>query len=277
MIKKLLLTVLCIGFEIFSLNAQVTVVDPFVAKVNQLKSYMNETANYTPEDTDSLQVNEKIGQQLGAILEDPKSVNYDLKKLFGEENLNVTHSVDKRLWIFTWFENTGGSFKSDLSIIQYRTKANKPEIITDGALVMDEEVVDTTKAYFNSNGTGYQKIFKLPNPKRNLYLCLSSMVGCGTCCTEMCEIIELTHNDIRFDYNFYEENQEENQSFFRIDSRCGDITTFEYNPKTKTLSYEYLPDDYTPIRRDEEDTKPNQPVKGAYYWNGTYFIKKTPK
>jgi hypothetical protein len=269
--KKLLLIIMLCCLGTVKVMGQKHKVDPFLTQVNKLKKLVIESSYYTPEVTDSLDINNKINQQLVVLLQNPKSVTYDLDKLFGQECFYIAHSKDKRLWFFSWYENTGGSFKSNRTVLQYRTAANKPFVIEDS-----QDGINNNEVY-SSNGGSYKEIIKLPSEKDNVYLCFSDVVGCNTCCANIAQVIGLDKNIINFGIPAFKENSNNGESTFMIDSRCGNITSFAYDSKTRILSYEYIPDDNTPEQRDENDPETWKPINGSFYWNGTVFINLNKK
>lgn len=242
-------------------------------KIQQLKKLLNESDNLSPEMTDSLDINNKVKTQLTKILLAPGIGNYDLEKEFKDSNMSTTHSKDKRLWFFTWFENTGGSFKSNLTVIQYKTKDYKTGVEVDSSL---------DDGGFDSSGASYDQIIKLPSKTKNLYLCLGGAIGCGTCSAHVVKVIELTANDINLDYPAFigsitDDSGDQvngNVSTFIMDSRVDDIKTFEYDSKTQSIKYKYVPDDNTPITVEDGTYNPDaKPIVGYLKWNGTHFVE----
>lgn len=236
-------------------------------KIKQLKTLLDESGNMSPEMTDSLDINNKIKTQLTEILLTPQIKNYDLEKTFNG-SIEITHSKDKQLWFFTWYENTGGSFKSNLTVIYYKTKANKTGVENE----------------FDSTGASYDQIIKLPSKSKNLYLCLGGVVGCNTCSASVATVIELTTKGINLDYPAFEVISNNSwggkvtvsKPTFVMDSRVDDIKVFEYDAKTQSIRYSYVPDDNTPISIDMETYNPDaKPIKGHFKWNGTRFVGST--
>lgn len=249
-------------------------------KIAQLKTLLDESGNMSPEVTDSLDVNNKTKIQLSEILLSPEIGNYNLEKEFKGTNIGTTHSKDNRLWFFTWYENTGGSFKSNLTVIQYKTKYNKHKLAIDSSI---DDTDDTETIGFNSNGASYDQIIKLPSKNKNLYLCLGGVMGCNTCFARVATVIELTANGINLDYHAFKtvDTDESGEVIvwkptYIMDSRVDDIKTFEYDVKTQSIRYSYVPDDCTPIRAEDDAYNANtKPIKGHFKWNGTRFIGST--
>ena len=248
-------------------------------KLKELKALLNESDMFTPEMTDSLEINDKIKKQLCALLKSPGIEKYNLEKEFKGTGIGTTHSNDNRLWFYTWFENTGGSFKSNLTIIQYRTKTNKTE-----GIVVDNSIADENDIVFESNGASYTQIIKLPSKNKNLYLCIGGVTGCNTCSAVVATVIGLTSKNIDLRYPAFKNKEANNygdQAFqervptFIMDSRVDDIKQFEYNSVTHTIHYQYIPDDNTPIKisEDEPYNPDAKPIVGLLKWNGTFFTE----
>lgn len=249
--------------------------DSISLKVDSLKKLLSHADTLTAEELwgdGSIDINGLIAEQLYEILTVPTIVKYNLDSLLKHDFLGITHSNDKRLWIFSWYENTGGSFKSNISFVHYRTKSNKPKIIDD--YYSEEEEHHNS---FCSNGAWFGQIFKLKSSTKNIYLCLGSVVGCNTCCAEIASVVELTKDSINFAYPAFSIIKQDNQNFdyedtspcFTLDSRCRDIEKFEYDNKTQTIFYTYMTDDNTPIVNKEKSIR----VNGKLHFDGQKFIE----
>ena len=254
----------------------------FPRKVDTLQKLMTAADGVTFQVTDSLDYNGKIITVLTDILSDRESVKCNLEVLLKNDFLNITHSDDKKLWIFGWHENTGGTFKNAMNILQVR-QSKAPGVFHD-----ESTSRDSTRTYhdnenvFVSSGFFFSRIIKL-NSKKQLYLCLGSVVGCSTCCLETATVIELARDSINFKYPAFVADSTRDQPVyepaFMLDSRCGNIKQFDYDAKTQTLIYEYEADDLTPVRReyeDEEDSENSQGqiIRQILFWNGERFVEK---
>jgi hypothetical protein len=251
--------------------------DAFLKKIDALKKLSVQADSATWQLNDSLGYNDKINTALSEILKDRRSTKNDLDKLLGNY-LDIEHSLDKKLWIFGWAENSGGTFRAIMNVIQWRS-AQKPQIAYDEFTTIDTiGTYNPNQNVFVSNGASFYKIIKLRS-KKNYYLCLGQVVGCSTCCSEVATVIELTRDSINFNYPAFENDTLSNTkegSTLKLDSRCGYITKFEYDDKTQTISYEYEPNDLTPVYVDmdqqaSERPHQNEPVKQTLYWDGSTF------
>ena len=261
---KYIIVLFC--YSIFCMNRQTVGSNDFLIKVDKIKLLMTEANEALPEITYSLDYNERITNGLSEILKDERSVSYNLDQLLKHDFLGITHSNDKRLWFFSWAENANGTFKGGPTIIQYRTKANKPKIILD-------EFNDTESSRFNSNGAGYPDIIKLKSNK-DVYLCLGDILGCSTCCSRIALVIELKNDSINFDYPAFPKTYryDSKASLLMLHSRCGDIIKFEYDPISQSISYDYYPDDLTPI--EDKNFKKSFIIKQVLYWDSEAFVEE---
>jgi hypothetical protein len=247
--------------------------DAFIVKVDSLMRALDRADTLTSEELwysgdiasgedEGFDLNDTIAGLLVRILSSPAISKYNPDSLLNHEFLGISHSNDKKLWIFTWYENTGGSFKSCLSVVHYKTLTGKPQAL----------FVPYYDGVFSLGGS-IDRIYKLPHSTRAFYLCMQSIMGCNTCCMEGISVIELTKRKIDFSYPAFASDLETNSSpgvsIYSIDSRCGSILKFEYNPKSATITYEYDTDDNTPVHPESAKT-----VKGKLKWNGQRFVEK---
>lgn len=256
-------------------------IDSVPIKIAKLQKLLSQADTLTPEETYSytayneetldleLGINNIIGRQLLEILSIPTIVNYNLDSLLEHNFLNISHSIDKRLWIFNWSENSGGTYHSNFSLIHYRTKSNKPKVMNDFLQEMDDD--------FCSNGASFNSIHQLKTKSKSIYLCLGSFNGCATCCAEVSSVIELTDDSINIRYSAFNESDLEKPNIdiytccFVLDSRCGNIKTFKFDESAQAISYSYETDDNTPIVKDENGK--SKTISGTLKWNGSEFIE----
>jgi hypothetical protein len=131
---------------------------------------------------------------------------------------------------------------------------------------------------------------------------LGGGVGCSTCCFDLAEVVQLIGDSIAFGYPAFEypekfsgtmengktiwedsepDSEDENNkpdltSCFTLDSRCGSVTEFDYDLKTQTLSYDYMPDDLTPVQSMETYDEQNAPhFAGRFRFNGQQFVHQS--
>jgi len=219
--------------------------------------------------------NDAIAKDLETALLDTNITKGDLVKLLSHPSLGIVHSDDKWLWIFNWYENTGGSFKSNISILLYKGGNGKYRLSSDES----GGLADTENNVFQSGGAGFDSIYKLPSKHKSLYLCMGNGIGCTTCIYSNAVVVELTKNGINFNYPAFQQGMNkddydytDNPSSFMLAARWGNIEEFGYNPKTRKLSYVYLTDDNTPIQREEGEEQ--ERIERNLKFNGKEFIGK---
>jgi hypothetical protein len=245
---KTIILFVCLALPSTLVHSQVK--NKLLLQVDTLKAVLSgaDTLNPFDETIDSINdkistVNEEIFLNLSGILTNPEILSVNIDSLLEHSFLEKVHSNDKRLWIFSWYENTGGSWKSNLNLIHYKTKLNKPKV--------DE----SDQGVFCSNGAGFNKIYKLNSKSRNLYLCMGSGISCNTCIYKIATVVELTKDSINFNYPaFTFQKKDDNlpgsasQSCFTLEARLGNIEKFEFNPATQILTYVFFTDDNTPVQ-----------------------------
>jgi|GEM_PF-5572185 len=262
---KIILAIFCFTLAATAFSQKKT---NFQKKVDHLKSLLTHADTISYELADS--VNVLISKQLVSVLSDPELTRYKPDSVLHHPFLDIIHSPDRKFWVFSWYENTGGTFQSYLSVIYYRTGNNKVKV---------QEVTwgDNADNFPGWGGT-FSEIHTLPHPSRQLYLCIGFVKGCSTCCANIAAVIELTKDGINFGYPAFGMGDEidhanEGPSSFVLRSRCGSVENFEYDPKTTTIYYSYTPDDETPISPEEANR-----VTGTIKWNDKYFeIRETKK
>ncbi|QIL40824.1 hypothetical protein G7074_17080 [Pedobacter sp. HDW13] len=215
------------------------------------------------DDTSGHDINDLIIHELTRVLINPKVTNEMLDSL--HTSLGVIRSDDKRFWIFNWYENTGGTFKSNISVLYYRTASGKQIIKTS------QDVNNN----FPSSGAWFNMIYKLPVKNKELYLCLGDGVGCTTCIYSTAVVVEVKKDSINFNYPAFEDNEgydhgDHSSSALVLTARMGDIEKFEYNPKNRTLYFTYLTDDNTPIVRARKEKQ--KTIIRKLFFNGKKFI-----
>jgi hypothetical protein len=249
-------------------------------KVAYLKSLLSQADTLTSDQAQgidqnfkingqNLGINALIAQQLEDIMQQPDIANYDLDSLLRHEYLNITISEDKRLGIFSWYDNNGGTWSIYDNVIFYKTAAN------DFKTHKDLTLENNPNSYYPSSAK-CKKIYKLKSTNnKDLYLCIWSSSGCSTCCAQIASVIEITDNSILFEYPAFTNSNLEKVSDITIDSRCGDIEKFEFNPSSEIISYRYLVDDNTPLNDSKYPV--GKVISGKYKWNGVKFVEEVVK
>lgn len=210
--------------------------------------------DFTNADTIAM-LNRQISTELGILLSSPDIINYDLDTLLKHEALVITHSLDKRLWFLSWYENTGGSWKSFVNVIHYRTQKQRPGVVL---LPLSIENSDESAANFCLQSAPVSSIYKLRN-KADIYLCMASGVSCNTCCYESAATVRLTVDSIILGEPLIDTNGDTLfNGCYTLDSRCGSVEKFKFDPVKQVLNITYTTDDIL-TREDTDET--NTPKK----------------
>jgi hypothetical protein len=194
-------------------------------------------------------MNDAIDSVLTAQLQDPALRNADRDRLLRLEGLGGARAADGRLWIFDWYENTGGSWKSNIVLLHFRDGSGRWHTYGSDPTRSD----GTDSSSFCDQGASFGKIYKLHAPGRALYLCIGEGVSCNTCIYEIATVVELTTSGARFGYPAFRNGPESStgpSSCLTIEARMGDIDPLGFDPKTGTLTLSYITDDNTPVKAD---------------------------
>ncbi|MDD4067455.1 MAG: hypothetical protein PHG98_02945 [Bacteroidales bacterium] len=133
-------------------------------------------------------------------------------------------SPDNKLFNFVMDENTGGTYRSRLSVIYYKE---------NGTIVFREErgkeEEEDSSNYFNPDG--YSIIDTIQTQGQVKYFLQGNVFGCTTCSDDYIKLIHFENSIpvIDFEYTLY--------------TRMGSVKQFDYNSKDKTITIEYNEDD----------------------------------
>jgi hypothetical protein len=233
----------------------------FLKRVSSFKTLLSEAEELRPFGDggyDKIEaVNEQITKRLSALLADPALRRYRPDSLLRHSFLDCAVSPDRRIFVWSWYENTGGSFHSYCTVVAWRR--------ADGSFGINDD-------YTIWNGMPPSRIYRLQSPGRSLYLCLGGGRGCNTCAFEKATALEIKGNRILFDLRLFLQESEEGKArqwgpSFELRARMGNIEKFEFNPRTQTLSFAYITDDMTPVSNDEQSR-----ISRHLTFNGTRFI-----
>ena len=205
-----------------------------IQELNQLCAQAD-TLHHTWEENDIVDsVQNLIGDKLIRLLKSPSIQNYDLEKLIDDEFLSIIVSSDKKIQIFQWDENTGGTFRSSARIISYLDEKGNTNLVE----------VDSDVNYYISNGELWvSKVTKLKSP-HNIYLIEESAATCGSCYAEYVRTVELTDSGlISYDGFYGDDNYGENDfktNSFGIDYRWNESNSLVFNPDTQVIITSYF-------------------------------------
>jgi len=217
---------------------------------------------------DDWRINAELSEALAGVLAVPGLSDHDIDSLIPADQLHRVRSADGRLWLFSWDERTGGTFLAQVTLAFFRDAQG------NGHPVFGRSNNDEGGDMEWSHGGAYDAIHALGRTDSStLYVCVGSVKGCSSCCSEMLTVIELTRDDIRFDFPAFEWTDTDGERImvptWELTARCGDVSRFEYDPKHKMARYTYSADDLTPVHTEETS---DQVVTGTARFDGIRFI-----
>lgn len=216
---------------------------------------------------DDWRINAQLSEALAGVLAMPGLSDHDIDSLIPADQLHRARSADGRLWLFSWDERTGGTFLAQVTLAFFRDAQGIGHPVFGRS--SNDEGGDTEW----SHGGAYDAIHALGRTDSStLYICVGSVKGCSSCCSELLSVIELTESSIHFDYPAFDQTDANGAPFmaatWELTARCGDVTRFAYDPKHKLLRYTYTSDDLTPMHTEES---PGKLVSGTVRFDGTRF------
>lgn len=164
---------------------------------------------------------DKIIHNLVQLIEHTEFLNHDITELF-DETLTIVKSEDDNVFNFILDEKTGGSYRSQLSVL-YFSDVNILLTPEDHELTMD----------------GYTAIYPVDTYEGRKYLLIGDRVGCTFCFASYVQLIGFHGDEIMQDFFFYVDNRD---MFKEV----------VYDAVTKTITVEYMLDDLTPLCECEE-------------------------
>lgn len=200
-------------------------------------------------------LNGQVTDLLLEILNNKNIVRYKIESLL---HLHKTISPDKKLIVFSFFENTGGSYKSHINIVYYRLPDGEPR---GGKLAFCKQ----DRGVGNEYGGTIDEISILKSKGKTKYLCRGGGISCNTCEFSHTALLSISDSSLQTDF------------CLDLDYRQGDGNV-HYDPKTKTLSYRYTVsrDDilYGTGCDDGQEIAGNRcGHSGQYRFNGDTFVR----
>ncbi|MEO8885036.1 MAG: hypothetical protein ABI367_03175 [Mucilaginibacter sp.] len=192
---------------------------------------------------------------------------YDLRLLL-KNHLSTVRSPDGKLYSFGFEEKTGGSYKSIISYIHYKSDNNKSITIND----QDNTIF---------NADGYYSIDTINTNDGVKYLLKGNVQGCDQCFGFYIDLVSFDKGRFikDFSYNLGSRN------FEGPDEMSSDFIT--YDSKQHIIKIRYITDDQTPtcncgkhgsISEDsEEEDNRTGDITCIYKFNGKTFVLKNKK
>ncbi len=139
-------------------------------------------------------------------------------------DLYVVVSEDRKLYVFSLDEKTGGTYRSRISLTYFTEDENPPKL--------DRENFEITNQQDFFEAGGFNQIHTLETEEGTKYLLTGYVRGCSYCFET--NVILISHKEGNFDLEFS----------FSVTSRSWEDGVI-YNPESKTITVDYYTDDLT--------------------------------
>ncbi len=198
----------------------------------EIKSDENEvflTTNKDVADTYTLIyfLQDKMENLINEITHHKDFTQYDITKLIDFETIHIAKSNDNKLFNFTFDEKTGGTYRSQISIMHY---------VYEKELNYDLFSVD-----------GYYDIKTINSSEGTKYILIGSVQGCSSCFEEHISLVTFKNNAFTSDFEY------------SINYRDGETANLSYDDIYQTITANYITDDltYECYCENELDTNPD--------------------
>jgi len=193
----------------------------FPNDIASINSLLNIYATLSPfsdqanrfERIDSVQ--HEITTKLIRVLRDKQILNYQIEELFTNPELSISKSPDKRIYFFSLDEKTGGSFRSNKTIIYYQTLDNKINAHFYGNDKLDLRA-----------SSSYGDIH-LIDSLTHQYIVIGGVTTCNTCLFKFAMTLKLDSTSIQHNVVTY------------YDGRTGYLDELAYHPEAKEITCSY--------------------------------------
>jgi len=162
---------------------------------------------------------EKITERINQIIRHPDFQKVNIKELITSDALSIVISDDNKLINFSFDEKTGGTYRSQISIMHY----------TD-FVPQDSAQLTEFNSFFSSDG--YSNIYTLKTGEGIKYVLTGYVRGCSYCFQTFVRLISFKDNQFTEDFIYSVDNRDWNDGV-------------SYNHETKTVYVDYHIDDLT--------------------------------
>jgi hypothetical protein len=217
---------------------------------------------------DSMSASGEIERRLKRVLDIPMA-DSTLERATEHPSLGRARSPDGRFWTFCWGVHSGGTFQRNVCWLLYRDEHGKtigygyPSICVDGA------------------GIGRIHMLRTKKVQGQLYLLEGSVVGCGSCLTNVLTVLRLNGDTLDLAYPAFQEIGNDGQPTggstpcYSMDAYYNDFIQFEYNERRQELTYVFRTDELTPVQVELGQARGT--VRGTLRFDGVRFIERVGK
>lgn len=203
-----------------------------------------------------------INGNLAKILDWKNIDDYDLSLLL-KGHLGVAKSPDGRLYVFSFDEKTGGTYRSQITLAHYRPRDGELPFKGDSA--------------FNTDG--YSFIDTIHTKQGIKYVMIGQVAGCSTCLGNYVDVVHYEKGGFVTDFNY----SVSTRASFDDDSK----PIIDYDSKLHRIYINYTTNDMTPgcnCGKDGSDGSGGDEFDGnaedvgcTYVFNGHTFVLKKKK
>ncbi len=199
------------GLENDSIPEKIQLINSRMAALDTLSPFEGE------EGEQIVLLNSNVESALLDILNDPKVVQYHPENAL---HLSTIKSPDNKVIVFSFFENTGGSYKSNINIIYWVSPNGLPRA--------QKLSLKTQESGWNEDqyGGSIDEIVVLKSKQRVKYLAMGGGISCNTCEFSDAILFHIEEDSIVTEFTLH------------LDYRMG-MGNMNYNPGKKTLEYWY--------------------------------------
>lgn len=214
--------------------------DAFVEQTEQINALLKKYGTLSPFSGNEAELIDSLGTEITTrlvnVLNDKRILNYLIEKLFTEEELMITKSDDSKIYFFSIDEKTGGSYKTNKTILFYKLSNG-----TVNAELLDEDELETLAT------ASYGQIYTLDSTNQ-IYLVLGDVQTCNSCLVSLAFTLQLGTDSI------------DRKVIAEYNGGYPFLEVFDYTSDTKEFNFEYIeiPSEDSP---SEEDTT----VKGRVH------------
>ncbi len=217
---------------------------------------------------------ELIGRGLNRVLHNKHIAAYRLEDIIDGKYIFISHSADRRLYSLSIDEKTGGSYRSQLTWVQYRAAHGRVYNYD-----LTGESADTTNVF---NNDGFSIIADFHTPEGTKYLLQGYVMECNTCENQHIELVEFKAGRFTEDFGYTLNTR---GAYAGNDNRG-----IGYDEQTRLITVDYTSDDLTHVRScgdlqnledikrdsagDDQDDAKNygKPCHCEFTFNGRTFV-----
>jgi hypothetical protein len=194
--------------------------DTFIKQIDRLNNTIEFYGTLSPFSGDNRSelidsARNELTTQLLEVLNDNRILKYQMEKLITPHVLSISRSADNKVYLLSYDEKTGGSYRSSKTFIHYRLSNGtvRGELFGGG----DPDILTSS---------AYEQIYTLDSANQK-YFVIGGVQTCNTCYASVAVVIQI-------DSSSYQTNLVD-----EFNGRIHDLLFFGYNDIEKEFTYEY--------------------------------------